>query len=544
MRKAFLLASLIVLLLMPLLVTNVASSDVNEIADATYISITAEEAKRMMDEHQSIVILDVRTAAEYKSGHIAGAESLPLSEMGCAACLNAFLDKYGDKALLVYCKSGIKSEDACNILVNHVYEKVYKMIGGLNAWENAGFPVVAGSTSSEIDDILSSGKSVFLFLYVDWCHFCQQQMPIIDELEQEYAEKIAFVRINCEEHPNAMKEFGARGYPAMFLILGKADDGQYESQDLRGFTDKETLKESIYWIITNGSVDASISLSGLKPLMFRSVTSATDLCDTNPSACQCSQATCNKACLVEELGLYTWQDAVRYGMEIGICVGDCTTCVASEGADGEACSSCLQCVIDNTATPASCIGACSGDPCSYGYECTPCSPWLPYTKRCSDHTREALFCQCDGQDWYWSELACPSGKSCCVSNGGVVCVDLQTDSNNCGECGKTCGVGESCENGECFGDGCCKFSSGCISGYLKVSACTDSGGSFYIGQKCCGNGNCYECCTDDDCQEGYICNPETHECEEEVPEFPAGVTIVFGATIFIFLMMRRKYVRK
>jgi ABC-type Fe3+-siderophore transport system permease subunit len=31
---------------------------------------------------------------------------------------------------------------------------------------------------------------------------------------------------------------------------------------------------------------------------------------------------------------------------------------------------------------------------------------------------------------------------------------------------------------------------------------------------------------------------------QEVPEFPAGVTAVFGATVFIFLMMRRNYVRK
>jgi hypothetical protein len=103
-----------------------------------------------------------------------------------------------------------------------------------------------------------------------------------------------------------------------------------------------------------------------------------------------------------------------------------------------------------------------------------------------------------------------------------------------------------CEKGECCGeweDGCCKVPSGCISGYLYVPGCKEIGGSFYKGQKCC-DGNCYECCSDTDCQEGSICNLETHTCEEEVPEFPAGVTAVFGATFFIFLMMRRKYVRK
>jgi thiol-disulfide isomerase/thioredoxin len=111
------------------------------------------------------------------------------------------------------------------------------------------------SFSSKIDGILGSGKSVFLFLYVDWCHFCQRQMPIIDELEQEYAEKISFIRINCEEQPQALKEFWARGYPSMFLIMGKGNDGKYKSQYSRGFTDKETLKKSIDWIIANGSIN-------------------------------------------------------------------------------------------------------------------------------------------------------------------------------------------------------------------------------------------------------------------------------------------------
>ena len=48
------------------------------------------------------------------------------------------------------------------------------------------------SLSSKIDTLLND-KPVFLFFYTDWCHFCQEQKPIIDELEQEYADKIAFI---------------------------------------------------------------------------------------------------------------------------------------------------------------------------------------------------------------------------------------------------------------------------------------------------------------------------------------------------------------
>jgi hypothetical protein len=60
--------------------------------------------------------------------------------------------------------------------------------------------------------------------------------------------------------------------------------------------------------------------------------------------------------------------------------------------------------------------------------------------------------------------------------------------------------------------------------------CSCVGGSFY-----------WEVIETDPCPEGTECVDS--ECQE-VPEFPAGVTAVFGATLFIFLMMRRKYIRK
>jgi hypothetical protein len=44
------------------------------------------------------------------------------------------------------------------------------------------------------------------------------------------------------------------------------------------------------------------------------------------------------------------------------------------------------------------------------------------------------------------------------------------------------------------------------------------------------------------CPTGQHC--EGGECKDDVPEFPAGVTAVFGTSMLMFFMMRRKYVRK
>ena len=103
------------------------------------------------------------------------------------------------------------------------------------------------SLSSEIDTLLNN-KPVFLFFYTDWCHFCQQQKPIIDELEQEYANKIAFIRVNAEENPQAIDEFGVTGFPAMFLVVDN-DEGGYVYQGFEGFTDKEVLKDGLEYVL-------------------------------------------------------------------------------------------------------------------------------------------------------------------------------------------------------------------------------------------------------------------------------------------------------
>jgi parallel beta-helix repeat protein len=99
------------------------------------------------------------------------------------------------------------------------------------------------SLSSKID-VLLDDKPVFLFFYADWCHFCHQQLPIIDELEKEYAGKLAFIRINVNERPDYADEFGASTLPTMFFISGKNEEG-YVKQEISGVTEKIRLKEII-----------------------------------------------------------------------------------------------------------------------------------------------------------------------------------------------------------------------------------------------------------------------------------------------------------
>ncbi|MHC1611574.1 MAG: rhodanese-like domain-containing protein [Candidatus Methanospirareceae archaeon] len=107
------------------------------------IDITVEEAKRLIDsESEDLILLDVRTEEEYDSGHIGGASSIPLIELS-----NKTEELNTSKKIVVYSANGSNSTIACNMLIKNGFERVYNVLGGLNAWNESGYPVVPTTTS-------------------------------------------------------------------------------------------------------------------------------------------------------------------------------------------------------------------------------------------------------------------------------------------------------------------------------------------------------------------------------------------------------------
>lgn len=108
----------------------VATSSSESAAAATYQIISAEEAKRMMDETSGCIVLDVRTQEEYDEGHIDGAVLLPYDEISQRA-ESELPDK--DATILVYCRTGRRSAIAAEELANMGYTNVYDF-GGIVDW--------------------------------------------------------------------------------------------------------------------------------------------------------------------------------------------------------------------------------------------------------------------------------------------------------------------------------------------------------------------------------------------------------------------------
>lgn len=99
-------------------------------SEMNYQQITQEEAKRMMDQGD-VLVLDVRQAHEYESGHIPNAVLLTLQTIDAETAAAVIPAK--DTTILVYCRSGNRSKTASALLAELGYEHIYEF-GGINSW--------------------------------------------------------------------------------------------------------------------------------------------------------------------------------------------------------------------------------------------------------------------------------------------------------------------------------------------------------------------------------------------------------------------------
>lgn len=97
------------------------------------------DAVRLIND--GATVLDVRPAAQYATGHIVGARSVPLDELG--GKLDG-LGKKKDRPLLVYCELGNQSAKAAATLRQAGFSQVLHLKGGVVAWQRDNLPLATG----------------------------------------------------------------------------------------------------------------------------------------------------------------------------------------------------------------------------------------------------------------------------------------------------------------------------------------------------------------------------------------------------------------
>ena len=95
-------------------------------------NIDIAEARQMIKQDKSTIIIDVRTPEEIAEGKISNA--LEIDYFGDK--FDARLSELArDKVYLVYCRSGNRSSKTANKMKDLGFEHVYNMKGGFNAWK-------------------------------------------------------------------------------------------------------------------------------------------------------------------------------------------------------------------------------------------------------------------------------------------------------------------------------------------------------------------------------------------------------------------------
>ncbi len=92
--------------------------------------ISVEQVKKDLDEGKDFILLDVRTKEEFREGHIEGAINIPVQVLAYEA-ENELLEK--DQVIVLYCRSGVRTLTAAEILKELDYTEVYDM-GGILSW--------------------------------------------------------------------------------------------------------------------------------------------------------------------------------------------------------------------------------------------------------------------------------------------------------------------------------------------------------------------------------------------------------------------------
>ena len=89
------------------------------------------EAKELLDAEPACVMLDVREEEEYITSHASGAQLLPLDELNDESAMDLIPEP--DTPVLVYCRSGYRSNVAAHKLEDFGYEEIYDL-GSLIGW--------------------------------------------------------------------------------------------------------------------------------------------------------------------------------------------------------------------------------------------------------------------------------------------------------------------------------------------------------------------------------------------------------------------------
>lgn len=191
----------------------------------------AQQTNLSVDEFQkaisqsNIQLLDVRTPAEYQSGHLSHAMLADWNNETEFKTRVQALDK--SKPVYTYCLSGARSNAATQWLRQNGFN-AYNLTGGISAWKRADKPVEQAVAVKQItmDGYLAQipkDKTVLVDFGAVWCPPCRKMAPVMDSLVKKYGSRFVLVKIDGGEQTSICKELKVDAFPT-FIIYKKGKE--------------------------------------------------------------------------------------------------------------------------------------------------------------------------------------------------------------------------------------------------------------------------------------------------------------------------------
>lgn len=89
------------------------------------------------------------------------------------------------------------------------------------------------------EEVLSSDKSVIVDFWAEWCGPCRMVGPVIDEIGEEYSEKVKVVKLDVENNPATAMKYGITSIPAIYVFK----DGEVDQQTVGAKPKTALVKE-------------------------------------------------------------------------------------------------------------------------------------------------------------------------------------------------------------------------------------------------------------------------------------------------------------
>ncbi len=89
-------------------------------------------------------------------------------------------------------------------------------------------------------EVLNNELPVLVDFTATWCQPCKMIAPIVEQLAQEWDGKVKVVKLDADQNPNVMMQYGVMGIPTLMLFKS----GEIKER-MTGFQPKEKLAAKV-----------------------------------------------------------------------------------------------------------------------------------------------------------------------------------------------------------------------------------------------------------------------------------------------------------